>query len=148
MNVMAKAHQMVKALIAKLSPSARYVGQYAQMLKVALKQAHKEFKAMQNNPVQRMIDDAQAYIEELKAADQQGFIIVVGEYRTCVNAEVGHTTNVIKAPIYMNLDDAKYYAARVKNGLGESGEVVGKFSQLKFEIEQQEKLIERLKESL
>lgn len=49
MNIMAQAHKMVKALIAKLSPSARYKGQYANMLSVALKQAHKEYKAMQKS---------------------------------------------------------------------------------------------------
>ena len=47
MNVMAQAHSKVKALISKLSPAARYKGQYAAMLKVALIETHKEYKAMQ-----------------------------------------------------------------------------------------------------
>lgn len=47
MNVMAQAHKIVKATLAQLgSLRVPFKGQYAVMLKAALKQAHKEYKAM------------------------------------------------------------------------------------------------------
>ena len=60
MNVMAQAHKNTKALLAKLT--ARYKGQYAKMFAVALKDAHKEYKAMQNE----MTAEQLAVIENFK----------------------------------------------------------------------------------
>ncbi len=144
MNVMAQAHKMVKEAISKLSKEARYVGQYARMLKLALKEAHKEFKAMQN-PIAAQIAKTETFIAELKAADTQGFVMVVGEHRVCVNAEIGHAINILMSPIYMRLEDAQYYASRVQNAKGEKGMVIEKLRQLKHEIAEQEKLLETLK---
>lgn len=45
MNVMAEAHKKVKTLLSMIT--ARYKGQYAAMLKVALIETHKDYKAMQ-----------------------------------------------------------------------------------------------------
>lgn len=53
MNVMAKAHKMTKHALSLLADNVKY--SYAQMFKVALKQAHKEFKVMQVTPKTRSI---------------------------------------------------------------------------------------------
>lgn len=65
MNTMAKAHMMVKALIAKLSESARYKGQYAAMFRIALKQAHKDVKRILSG----VVDTVRANTLELKEGD-------------------------------------------------------------------------------
>lgn len=146
MNTMKRAHELTKARIAKGT-----IYTYAELMKRHLIQAHTEYKAMTKvNPFDKVIKSTETYIAELEAAllDRdavQGFIVVTGEGRICVNAEIGHATNVLKAPIYMHLEDAEYYAGRVKNGNGDKGEVVGKYSQLKYEIEQQQQLLNELK---
>ncbi|WYV99278.1 hypothetical protein KoPa4_00110 [Pseudomonas phage vB_PpuM-KoPa-4] len=139
MNVMAKAHELARTVVA----NAPGKGVYAYTLRHALIHFHKEYKAMSKYADQ--ITKTEAFIKELEAADTQGFIIVIGELRVCVNAELGHATNVLKAPVYMNIEDAVYWASRIQNGKGDKGEVVGKFSQLKYEIEQQKELIKTLK---
>lgn len=58
MNVMTQAHKKVKALLAKIT--ARYVGQYAAMLKVALIETHKESKAMNTKPDTKTVEGQQA----------------------------------------------------------------------------------------
>jgi len=146
MNVMAKAHELTRTVMANAEG-----GVYATIFKHCLKHFHKEYKAMQS-PFAKIITDTESYIAKLEAAlldneQVQGFIIVIGEGRICSNAELGYSTNVLNAPIYMHLEDAEYYASRVQNGLGEKGEVVGKYSQLKYEVEQQKQLLESLKKA-
>jgi len=91
MNVMTQAHKMVKTLIAKLSCGARYKGQYAGMLKLALKEAHKEFKAVQAQAKPLTVKlaviglslavekDATWFSLEGTATDSEGNKIVIGE---------------------------------------------------------------------
>lgn len=62
MNVMAQAHKKVKTLLTKIT--ARYVGQYAAMLKVALIETHKEHKAMKTR--EQLIADVERQINGLK----------------------------------------------------------------------------------
>ncbi|AXF53048.1 MAG: hypothetical protein [Caudoviricetes sp.] len=149
MNVMTQAHKMVKATLAKIT--TRYKGQYANMFKLALKVAHEEYKAMiENCPVAKMIKSTETYIAELEAAllDReavQGFIITTGQGRICVDAHEGKATNVLCAPVYMTVSKAECYAEMVRNGNGEVGEVRGKYSQLKYELEQQQELLNDLK---
>ncbi|WYV99110.1 hypothetical protein Roomu2_00115 [Pseudomonas phage vB_PpuM-Roomu-2] len=144
MNVMAKAHKLTKLAFKNTDVAVGSAKvSYREVFRIYLKQAHKEYKAMSKYADQ--ITKTEAFIKELEAADTQGFIIVIGELRVCVNAELGHATNVLKAPVYMNIEDAVYWASRIQNGKGDKGEVVGKFSQLKYEIEQQKELIKTLK---
>lgn len=88
MNVMAQAHKMVKTLIAKLSSGSRYKGQYATMLKLALKEAHKEFKAMQTQKTIKLAVvgitlavelDATWFSLEGTATDSEGNKITISE---------------------------------------------------------------------
>lgn len=155
MNVMTKAHQMVKALIAKLSPKARYVGQYAQMLKLALKEAHKEFKTMQKeiSPLEawkaEAINVAEKRITELKSIENKdGFIVVVGDSIRLPLEEVqGSWCKVERASIFWHREDAQRFAGRVRNGSNEVGMVAKKIDQIEWEISEQQKLIESLKNS-
>lgn len=146
---MTQAHKMVKTLIAKLSSAARYNGQYAEMLKLALKESHKEFKAMQAkeaNPYTVMIDDCKARIVELESIEQRdGYIVVIGEnIRLPVQENSNGWTKVENASVFWYIEDARRLAVRVTNGNGEKGQVVLKADQIKWEIEQQRELLATL----
>jgi hypothetical protein len=153
MNVMAQAHKKVKAMLAALgSLRVPFKGQYAVMLSAALKQAHKEYKAMKEvNPVEawkaQAIADAQARIAELEAIDTtDGYIVVVGDnIRLPMDEVQGKWCRVERASIFWYREDAQRFAGRIVNGNGEAGQVVKKIDQIAWEISEQNKLIESLK---
>lgn len=151
MNVMAKAHKATREAYNMVGGKGI---SYKALFRAALKDFHRIAKEQRpvNEAIAQQIASTEAFVAKLEAAlldneQVQGFIIVIGEGRICSNAELGYSTNVLNAPIYMHLEDAEYYASRVQNGLGEKGEVVGKYSQLKYEVEQQKQLLESLKKA-
>ncbi|UAV90040.1 hypothetical protein REC_191 [Pseudomonas phage REC] len=152
MNVMAKAHKATKALIKELY----YVNlSYRSVFAAQLKVAHKEYKAMQKevSPVEawkaQAIKDAEKRIAELKAIDTtDGFIVVVGDnIRLPLDEVQGKWCKVERASIFWHREDAQRFAGRVRNGNNEVGQVVKKIDQIAWEITEQEKLIESLKNS-
>lgn len=131
MNVMAKAHKMVKGLLAKIT--ARYVGQYAAMLKVALKDAHKEAKSMKNDMLARL----NARLEKLKMILNSN---IADRYMvTCdnlpINMESGRTTNIENASNWASRQFAEANAVKVKNGRGTQGVAVLVRHQAEYEMQ-------------
>ena len=84
MNVMAQAHKDCKARIAAGNPN-----RYADLFRVALRQAHKEYKAMQTQKTIKLADiatileadlDATGFSLEGFVVDCDGGLVPVGEY--------------------------------------------------------------------
>ena len=141
MNVMAQAHKMVKDRLAQGS-----IYTYAELLQRYLVQSHKEYKAM-NDATKALIAKFESQIKALKALDNQGFIQVVGDDRIVINAEVGTVDNIATAPVYMNVEDARFYDGRCTNGKGEKNYHVGKASQILIMIEKLQNCINELVEA-
>lgn len=145
MNVMKAAHKYARHLIS-ISPNLTY----RSALKASLIRAHKEYKAMAKKELtdtQFMIAQTEKFIKDIqeflpKAA---GYIVTTGQLRVCVNAEIGVLTHLLSTPNYDSVADARFYAARVRNGAGEGGQVELWKDRLNWEIEEQNKLIEALK---
>lgn len=149
MNVMKKAHEATKAHMARFPHDV-----YALAFRVKLILAHKEYKAMKEvNPVEawkdQAIKDAEQRIAELKAIDTtDGFIVVVGDnIRLPMDEVQGKWCKVERASIFWYREDAQRFAGRIVNGNNEVGKVVKKIDQITWEIEEQQKLIESLKNS-
>lgn len=155
MNVMAKAHNDTKSLIAKMSPEGQAQVKadrlYRRMFAINLKQAHKEYKTMTqaNDWKTKVIADAQARVVELEAIETtDGFIVVVGDnIRLPLDEVQGKWCKVENASLFWYKEDAQRFASRVVNGNNEVGQVVKKIDQIKWEIEEQQKLIDNLKNS-
>lgn len=156
MNVMAEAHKETKLLIQSMSAEGQAQVKseklYGRMFAINLKRFHKEYKAMQKNEQgleawkDDMIAKAQARIVSLNEVSRQGYIVIIGdENRVCIDVEAGEAINIEKASVFMYIEDARYWANRVQNGAGEKGSVTLKHEQIKWEIEQQYRLIENLK---
>lgn len=143
MNVMAQAHKNTK-LFFQAQPMSSYT--YAQVFRDYLKQSHKEYKAM-DDATKALIAKFEAQIKTLKALDNQGFIQVVGADRIVINAEVGTVENIATAPVYMNVEDARFYDGRCTNGKGEKNYHVGKASQILIMIEKLQNCINELIEA-
>ncbi|UOL48591.1 hypothetical protein QGX12_gp053 [Pseudomonas phage Kremar] len=153
MNVMAQAHKMTREAMSKVDKSVCVIT-YKQTFSVYLRAAHQEFKAMKEaNPVEawkdQAIKDAEKRIAELKAIDTtDGFIVVVGDnIRLPLDEVQGKWCRVERASIFWHREDAQRFAGRVVNGNNEVGVVVKKIDQIAWEIEEQQKLIESLKNS-
>ncbi|UAV89770.1 hypothetical protein [Pseudomonas phage COT4] len=152
MNVMAKAHSFARTYMNNANPPRR---SYKDIFKNALRHFHKEYKAMQKevSPVEawkaQAIKDAEKRIAELKAIDTtDGFIVVVGDnIRLPLDEVQGKWCKVERASIFWHREDAQRFAGRVRNGNNEVGQVVKKIDQIAWEITEQEKLIESLKNS-
>lgn len=150
MNVMAQAHKLTRDYIKNAGQFVLQLTTYKELFKSALKQAHKEFKAMQaekNDQIQDMIFQAETFIAKLEKQLilAKGYVVTVGELRVCVNAEVGHLANVLNMPNYEHVEDARYYATRVKNAKKETGQVEVWADRIRWEIQQQKNMIETLK---
>lgn len=138
MNVMKVAHSQAKVI--KVGTDMTY----RQALSIALKQAHKEYKAMkqaQVNPVVAMIEKRIATLQAI--TDQEGFVVVVGGLT--VDWTSGKVVNIENAPTCAFASDALYWASRVQNGLGEKGVAMTKKEQIEICLEDSKKL---LKEAL
>lgn len=145
MNVMAQAHKLTKARIA-----AGTIYTYAELMKRHLIQAHSEYKAMQKekqDKINDMMFQANTFIGKLEAflPLAKGYIVTTGELRICVNAEVGTLAYILTTPNYDRIEDANYFAKRVRNGHGEGGQVEVWSDRIRWEIQEQKALIEQLK---
>lgn len=159
MNVMAQAHKATKLLIQSMSAEGQAQVKaeklYGRMFAINLKRFHKEYKAMQKeiSPVEawkaQAIKDAEKRIAELKTIDTvDGFIVVVGDnIRLPLDEVQGKWCKVERASTFWHREDAQRFAGRVRNGNNEVGQVVKKIDQIAWEITEQEKLIESLKNS-
>ena len=149
MNVMAQAHEVTRNAVAQAAAIGVKLS-YRSLFNAALKDCHKMAKA---NPVQdwkdQAIKDAEQRIAELKAIDTtDGFIVVVGDnIRLPLDEVQGKWCKVERASIFWYREDAQRFAGRVVNGNNEVGKVVKKIDQIAWEIEEQQKLIESLKNS-
>lgn len=152
MNVMTQAHKTVKdAIKAQVELGNGRTHTYAQMLSLALKLAHKEFKAMQEaNPFVQMVEDCKVRIAQLEAIENRdGYIVVIGaDARLPVKEHSNGWSRVENASIFWHVEDANYLASRVVNGKGENGVVVKKIDQINWEIAEQKKLLEHMEEYL
>lgn len=154
MNVMAQAHKATKAHFAKYQSTAKMF-KYAEVFKDYLKDAHKEYKAMiKQTPEQayfaHSIEQAEKRVAELQAiTETSGFIVVIGtDIRLPIDEIQCKWTTVEKASIFAHVEDARALASRVRNGNGEAGQIVNKADQIKWEISEQQSLIETLKTAL
>lgn len=141
MNVMAKAHSMVKALLAKVT--ARYKGQYAKMFAVALKEAHKVAKNMQNDMIQRLNKRLETLKTFYKNDEVMARFMV-----TCdnlpINMESGRTVNVENATTWASVQFARSNASKVKNGRGTVGQAVNVGHQVEYEMQNVCRMINEL----
>lgn len=146
MNVMAEAHKATKEFFASVTETGLT---YRVVLKIKLRVKHGEYKAMNVSKKwqDKIIADAKARIAELEAIEHtDGFIVVIGDsIRLPMNETQGKWTNVEKASIFWYREDAQRFAGRIVNGNNEVGQVVKKIDQIKWEIEEQQKLIESMK---
>ena len=96
------------------------------------------------------IKSSKARIAELKAIEHtDGYIVIVGESARLPMDEVqARWCRVEHASIYWHAEDARYFAAKIVNGHGESGQVVKKVDQIAWEISEQEKLITDLQAAI
>lgn len=96
----------------------------------------------------KTMQDAEKRIVALEAIDTiDGYIVVVGDtIRLPMDEVQGKWTTVEKASIFWYREDAQRFAGRIVNGNGEAGKVVKKIDQIKWEIEEQHKLISNIKE--
>lgn len=152
MNVMKEAHKAVREAFANVGHGIKL--EYRPLFRAALIDLHKKAKAMKEvNPVEawkdQAIKDAEKRIAELKAIDTtDGFIVVVGDnIRLPLDEVQGKWCRVERASIFWHREDAQRFAGRVVNGNNEVGVVVKKIDQIAWEIEEQQKLIESLKNS-
>lgn len=141
MNVMAQAHKITRATV-DASPVKLC---YRSLFKAALKDCHKMNK--QNDWKAAQIKSSEERIVELEAIEHlDGFIVVVGDnIRLPIDEVKGSWCRVEKASIFWYREDAQRLAGRIRNGNNEVGQVVKKIDQIKWEIEEQKKLIESLK---
>ena len=97
--------------------------------------------------IKEAINNANIRIAELQAIDTtDGFIVVVGDKaRLPMNEVQCKWCRVEVASIFWYREDAQRFAGRIVNGSGEVGQVVKKIDQIAWEIEEQKKLIESLK---
>lgn len=152
MNVMKKAHQDTRSLMAQEPGKYSYRVVFAAMLVNAHWFNKQEAKKM--NPAkawaEKAIEDAQKRISELEAIEHtDGFIVVVGDsIRLPLDEVQGKWCRVEVASLFWYVEDARRFASRVRNGSNEVGQVVKKIDQIKWEIEQQNILIEDLKKAL
>lgn len=157
MNVMAQAHKKAREFFATHAGNTELLVNmtYALALKVALKQAHQEYKAMQTKtPAQVQFNmalvAAEKRIAELQAIDTtDGYIVIVGDnIRLPMNEQQGKWCAVENASIFWYREDAQRFAGRIVNGSGEVGRVVKKVDQIAWEIEEQQKLMANINEWL
>ncbi len=147
MNVMAQAHKLTK-LAFKHSASNL---PYREVFAIYLRQAHKEHKAVQAQQVKAdkiadLVFQAGVTIGKLEnfLPLASGYIVTTGQHRICVNAEVGYAEHILKVPAYAQIEDARYYANRIKNGHGEQGQVEVWADRIRWEIQEQKALIQTL----
>lgn len=133
MNVMAKAHELTKARIA-----GGTIYSYAELMKRHLVQAHKEYKAMQNQtPAELLKADTIAQfekrIEELKiilnGPDAQKYMVVCGdEHPMPINFEAENAkwpwSSVEDATKWNSRQFAEANAVKVVNGNKQVGKAV------------------------
>lgn len=149
MNIMAKAHKITRETIA----AAPVKLCYRSLFRAALIDLHKVAKQMQT-PAQVQFNaaliQAQNRINELEAIDTtDGYIVVVGKYRLAMDEVQGKHCAVENASIFWYREDAQRFAGRIVNGMGEFvGNVVKKIDQIKWEIEEQRKLMADINELL
>lgn len=154
MNVMAQAHKDCKARIAAGNPN-----RYADLFRVALRQAHKEYKAMQNDPVALLKADTIAKFEKridelqiiLATPVAQKFMVVCGDdHPMPVDFETADPkwpwASVETATKWNSVQFARSNASKVVNGHKQVGKAVKVADHIEWDIDNLQKLVKALKE--
>lgn len=154
MNVMAQAHKLTKARIA-----AGTIYTYAELMKRHLIQAHKEYKAMQNDPVALLKADTIAKFEKrigelktiLTTPVAQKFMVVCGDdHPMPVDFETADPkwpwASVETATKWNSVQFARSNASKVVNGHKQVGKAVKVADHIEWDIDNLQKLVKALKE--
>ncbi|ANA49181.1 hypothetical protein PMW_56 [Pseudomonas phage phiPMW] len=150
MNVMAKAHKAAKTAKALGSTIA-----YRELFRVALKQAHKEYKAMQIDPMEALKLDTIAKFEKrlnelsellkVKGVEDQ-YIVTVENMAVDFNAKARMPFSGIEgATKFDSKEHAELEAKRLKNGNKVGGVAVRLDHQIEFEMQKLCQLINEIK---
>lgn len=145
MNVMAQAHKATKAKIAFNNANGVKSAPYSVIFKTKLRQAHKEYKAMQIDPMEAFKRDTIAKFEkrlnELKALHnaegvENQYIVTVENMAVDFNAKARMPFSGIEgATKFESKEHAELEAKRVKNGNKVGGVAVRLDHQIEFEMQ-------------